>query len=166
MSKSTRKLIMSKRTKKTLELEVKCKNKLDVPSDHDCLGCTDASHTGRLCTWTGELRLYKEHLKECDYENVPCENDCGMNMQRWVLADHLRLCCVLRKVDCVHCAIKVLHRQMEAHLTSCPKLPVLCYLECGQSVERENVGYLLFVIHLCICFCLVGLCRLHGMFQS
>jgi hypothetical protein len=93
--KEHKKINNVKENKKTLELEVKCKNKLDVPSDHDCLGCTDASHTGRLCTWTGELRLYKEHLKECDYENVPCENDCGMNMQRWVLADHLRLCCVL-----------------------------------------------------------------------
>ena len=59
------------------------------------------------------IDLLKDHLKKCAYEEVSCENDCGMNLQRWALADHLRSCCVLRKLNCGHCAVKVEQTQME-----------------------------------------------------
>ena len=44
---------------KILDLEVKCTNKGVFPSDHDGRGSADRKHIDSMCTWTGELRVYK-----------------------------------------------------------------------------------------------------------
>jgi hypothetical protein len=124
-----------KEHRKILDLKVKCMNKLEQPLDH-----LTANYLRDTCRWTGELRLYKGHLKDCRYEKVPCENDCGKNLQRWRLSKHLGNYCVRRRLNCEHCATELEQRQMEAHLTECPKLPILCHLECGQTVKRENMA--------------------------
>jgi TNF receptor-associated factor 4 len=57
--------------------------------------------------------VLKDHLKNCQYEEVPCKNDCGMNVQRWALNGHLTQSCVRRMCSCDHCAVELEQRQME-----------------------------------------------------
>jgi hypothetical protein len=97
-----------KEHRKILDLKVKCMNKLEQPLDH-----LTANYLRDTCRWTGELRLYKGHLKDCRYEKVPCENDCGKNLQRWRLSKHLGNYCVRRRLNCEHCATELEQRQME-----------------------------------------------------
>ena len=59
------------------------------------------------------LVLLKDHLRKCEYEKVPCGNNCGIHLQRWALVKHMKEKCTLRKVNCCHCVAVLEQRQME-----------------------------------------------------
>lgn len=56
------------------------------------------------CVWKGELRSREKHLSnDCSFTEVKCTNGCQEIIQRRQLENHLRLECVLRRVNCEYC---------------------------------------------------------------
>ena len=55
------------------------------------------------CKWQGEVNDIINHLgnsDDCQFEDVPCSNDCGKCLQRQYLTVHVEDECVHHKVDC------------------------------------------------------------------
>ena len=47
--------------------------------------------------------MLKKHLDQCPFVDVNCPNDCGKQMQKKDLQQHLEKDCPLRKVPCKYC---------------------------------------------------------------
>ena len=78
-----------KQKRRVLDLKVKC------------------SECSRGCSWTGPLGDLDNHgSKDCEFKDISCPNDCGMEVQRRRLADHLAKRCPKRSFECEYCGHK------------------------------------------------------------
>ena len=91
--------------------------------------CTECS---RGCSWTGPLGDLDNHgSKDCEFKDISCPNDCGMEVQRRRLADHLAKRCPKRSFECEYCGHKDTYELiLEEHMSECPKYPVSCPNNC------------------------------------
>ena len=83
-----------------------------------------------------------KHRNVCDYENVQCHNECGKEMQRRYLLDHVETKCRYRRVPCQYCLRSFEYWYLEyAHNKMCNKFPLPCPNNCGiLDILREDVG--------------------------
>ena len=122
------------------------------------------------CRWLGKLDEYDQHLKNCEFRNVYCLNDdCFDSIVKAELESHLKTCprrehecpickesgpyedmvsehpdvCLEATIACPNkCGDEVLRRQLEAHLSSCPREVVPCGFAkagCDVRVLRQNL---------------------------
>ena len=103
-----------KQKRRVLDLKVKC---------YEC---------SRGCSWTGPLGDLDNHgSKDCGFKNVNCLNDCGMEVQRRRLADHLAKRCPKRNFRCKYCGYQDTYELIiREHISECPKYPVSCPNNC------------------------------------
>lgn len=60
-------------------------------------------HHKKGCKWTDELRKLKAHLNTCKYDALPCNNNCGAQIPRVLMEDHLKYTCPQRRTQCEFC---------------------------------------------------------------
>ncbi|KXJ29097.1 TNF receptor-associated factor 4 [Exaiptasia diaphana] len=105
------------------ELQVKCKN------------------VGSGCSWEGPMIEFQAHVKECDYEDILCEYDCGASYQRRYNQKHVDKECGKKIISCTYCNDRFLREDKKSHLEDCPKIPVMCPNKCDKKVTfpREEL---------------------------
>ena len=93
------------------------------------------------CDWEGEVNDITKHLTSCLHEDVTCDNNCGLSVQRRHLSDHLANGCSHRIVECQHCHTTGQHQLIEGeHKDQCPKFPIQCPNHCTiGTVCREEL---------------------------
>ena len=94
------------------------------------------------CQWVGGLGELENHLCEnCQFVEVNCPNDCGLAIQRQLLAKHQTHDCPERLSNCQYCHLEGNYQEIQDnHLPVCPKYPVSCLNECGVSpLERDQL---------------------------
>ena len=122
------------------------------------------------CQWLGKLEEFHQHMENCEFTADFCPNDCCSDlMVKAELESHMKTCprreheCPICKesgpyedmisehpsvcpevtIACPNkCGVELLRRQLEAHLSACPREVVPCsYAEAGCDVRalRQNL---------------------------
>jgi hypothetical protein len=87
------------------------------------------------CTWTGKYDELSTHMKQCDFELVPCSNEgCKEKIERREIEQHLQAC-IHRTTSCKHCNVAIKVALMNDHVNQCPKMKVTCI--CGYECTRD-----------------------------
>ena len=105
-------------------LQVRCRNKT----------------TG--CEWEGPLKHLEEHVSNCGFVSVLCNQGCGQYVQNRLLQKHLDLLCPMRKYDCDYCRTYISTYQdvKNNHWKVCEHFPVPCPNDCPKgSVPRGRL---------------------------
>ncbi|KAG8222644.1 hypothetical protein J437_LFUL011920 [Ladona fulva] len=90
------------------------------------------------CKWTDELRKLKAHLNTCRHDAIPCTRQCGAQIPRVLMDDHLRHTCPKRRARCESCGREFTGELLEAHtVAGCPSEPIYCEGKCGIKVARR-----------------------------
>ena len=92
------------------------------------------------CQWVGGLGELEKHLGEnCQFFKVNCPNNCGLAIQRQLLAKHQANDCLKRPHSCQYCQLNATYREIQDnHLPVCPKYPVPCPNKCGVSPQERD----------------------------
>ena len=117
-------LLDKKQKRKVLSLKVYCKKR------------------AKECQWVGGLGELENHLCEnCQFVKVNCPNNCGLAIQRRLVAKHQANNCLNRSHSCQYCQLKATYKEIQDdHLHVFPKYPVSCLNECGVSpLERDQL---------------------------
>ena len=97
------------------------------------------------CEWVGELRESEDHDKQCEYVDEECANKCGKQVIRKAMKNHLEKLCPRRKTSCEYCCSTMEWKELQDHYKKCPKYPVKCTHNCGETVARykmtDHVGH-------------------------
>ena len=99
--------------------------------------CTNKS---KGCQWEGKIRDTKHHI--CQYQLVPCTNQCGESIERRHLEDHLKNLCHLREHICPCCEKKgpYVIITSDNHFQECPALPATCPNEgCQKEMPKRDL---------------------------
>ena len=56
---------------------------------------------------------FQEHLRNCQFVEVPCPKDCNQNVERKSMEHHLKKECSKRTVTCQHCKTEVQHKNLK-----------------------------------------------------
>ena len=91
------------------------------------------------CSWKGELGDLEVHFTTCLYESVPCPNNCGGEMIRFILYYHTQTKCPLRIVKCQYCSFEDKPSALDDHTTFCFSVPVECPRKCGKETARSKI---------------------------
>ncbi|XP_049952373.1 TNF receptor-associated factor 4 isoform X1 [Schistocerca serialis cubense] len=97
-------------------------------------------HHKQGCKWMDELRKLKAHLNTCRHDAVPCTSQCGAQIPRVLMEDHLRYTCPQRRVHCQFCGNDFTGVTHEVHAGSCGYEPVYCENKCGTKVQRRQLS--------------------------
>uniref|UniRef100_A0A3P9L5T9 TNF receptor-associated factor n=1 Tax=Oryzias latipes TaxID=8090 RepID=A0A3P9L5T9_ORYLA len=94
-----------------------------------------------LCTSVLALNQLQEHLKSCQYEQLPCSNaGCTELLQRRLLQEHLNATCPHRRESCPHCLQPFQLSVIQDHVqSSCPEVKVGCPDGCSTLVPRNRL---------------------------
>ncbi|XP_072121169.1 TNF receptor-associated factor 5-like isoform X3 [Mobula birostris] len=88
-----------------------------------------------------------DHLKKCQFETVACVNGCDATLRRKDLIDHLQTVCEYREEACQYCKVTLVFKNIKEHeVIACPKYPINCTNNCGESFIRSELD-----AHLTIC---------------
>ncbi|XP_057304946.1 TNF receptor-associated factor 5-like isoform X2 [Hydractinia symbiolongicarpus] len=90
------------------------------------------------CPWIGEVANAEGHVSTCDYFLVMCTN-CGGNVIKRNLNDHLINLCPKRKLRCDYCQVEIEADLLEDHQNSCAMKPRECPYKCGQAVSQNDL---------------------------
>ncbi|XP_069787319.1 TNF receptor-associated factor 5-like isoform X2 [Narcine bancroftii] len=89
----------------------------------------------------------RDHLKKCPFESVSCINGCDAVLPRKDLINHLQTMCEYREEACQYCKANLIFKNIKDHeVISCPKYPIYCTNNCGESFMRSELD-----VHLTIC---------------
>ena len=81
-----------------------------------------------------------QHLnQECGLVVEACNLGCGMELTRNELKIHVTETCVQRELLCEYCEELMKVYDMTTHHKECPKMTVSCELNCGMDMCREDV---------------------------
>lgn len=70
-------------------------------------------HHKKGCKWTDELRKLKAHLNTCKYDALPCSNNCGAQIPRVLMEDHMKYTCPQRRARCEFCGKEFIGATLE-----------------------------------------------------
>ena len=104
-------------------------------------------NTKRGCQWTGTVGTLDDHTASCQFNLVPCPNNCkegngdGEFLLIWKdMEEHLKTECPKRAYKCSHCGVEGTYASiMEDHHKVCAKKPVSCPNKnngCSLSMEQ------------------------------
>ncbi|XP_011405864.1 PREDICTED: TNF receptor-associated factor 4-like [Amphimedon queenslandica] len=94
------------------------------------------------CEWQGTINetgtSIDTHLNSCNYQLVPCTNECGEKIKRRSMETHLTDNCTKRMVNCQYCKRKGRYQLItsSSHLDECPDLPIQCSNEGCSMIPR------------------------------
>jgi hypothetical protein len=91
------------------------------------------------CVWEGERAWLKEHGEGnggCGYAPVLC-GACSAELRKKDELSHATSHCKMRNVKCQYCSTEDTHEVITTHHhQECPNYPVVCTLNCGETVPR------------------------------
>ena len=91
----------------------------------------------RGCVWNGTVCGVQEHLSMCPEFVVKCENTCDVILPRKELEEHLKHLCMKRMVECDHCRLSLMYRDLSQHYDVCLEVQLSCPNECDVIVKRK-----------------------------
>ncbi|XP_020914676.1 TNF receptor-associated factor 4 isoform X2 [Exaiptasia diaphana] len=93
------------------------------------------------CKWEGTILEFQRHLKDCEFTDILCVNDCGAKFQKRFLQKHLDKDCGKKIISCPYCDDRHLREEKKVHLEDCPKLPLPCPNKCDKklTIPREEL---------------------------
>uniref|UniRef100_UPI00398E830C TNF receptor-associated factor 5-like isoform X1 n=1 Tax=Pristiophorus japonicus TaxID=55135 RepID=UPI00398E830C len=92
------------------------------------------------CNVKASLGRFGDHLKKCQFETVVCINDCDAILQRKDLTGHLQTVCEYREEACQYCKVNLIFKNIKEHEDiACPKYPIQCIYNCGESFSRSEL---------------------------
>ena len=93
------------------------------------------------CTWQGELGTLEGHLVRCTHQIIACTGNCGEELKRCNLKDHLEYHCRNRPSTCPHCNTTGTYAEISRlHLDNCPHMVVQCTNEeCKEMLKRSEL---------------------------
>ncbi|XP_031351931.1 TNF receptor-associated factor 4 isoform X2 [Photinus pyralis] len=94
-------------------------------------------HNKEGCKWSDELRKLKAHLNTCKHDAKPCTSNCGAQIPRVLMEDHLKYTCPHRRARCEFCTKDFTGESLENHIGNCGHEPVYCENKCGLKVQRR-----------------------------
>lgn len=114
-----------------------------------CIKCPFGGHSGGTCPWKGNLQYIEEHKNDCKEAPVQCVNDgCTVQMNKAALEEHLKECRFV-KIKCENCNESVILAKMEEHYVTCPKTTIVCE-KCEETMPRcEKEDHVHPVFGLC-----------------
>lgn len=92
-----------------------------------------------------------QHVGNCQYEIVWCENKCGAKLERRFLTNHMRNECHKRTVKCPYCSKEFVYETLQVCLDFCSLLKIFCFL----------MGWLI----LSACLCVKILIQIHSVLK-
>ena len=106
------------------------------------------SNKSKGCTWQDKITEINVHLvRNCQFEDVDCTNQCGQMVQRQNFSRHISSECQFRTAKCKYCRVEGQHIFIQGqHKQTCPKYPVACPNGCkisdllqeGLAAHREK----------------------------
>ncbi|KAK6637836.1 hypothetical protein RUM44_008258 [Polyplax serrata] len=96
-------------------------------------------HHKKGCQWSDELRKLKAHLNTCKYDTLPCRNNCGAQIPRVLMEDHMKYTCPQRRTQCEFCGKDFIGATLELHLNKCNYEPIYCENKCGHKIQRRLI---------------------------
>ena len=98
----------------------------------------------RGCDWTGRLDQLETHLDpnldHCQYVDTDCPLNCGTQVAKNELEDHILNKCLKREHFCRYCSHKASFEEIEdQHIDVCEYVPLQCPNRCGVTCEREHM---------------------------
>ena len=76
----------------------------------------------------------------CEYGLIPCPNNCGQQLTRLAMHDHVSEECERRIVCCEYCDIKVVYKLFDNHRDMCARFPLECPNVCpAGTIPREEL---------------------------
>ncbi|KAK4876039.1 hypothetical protein RN001_012461 [Aquatica leii] len=97
-------------------------------------------HHKEGCKWSDELRKLKAHLNTCKHDAKPCTSNCGAQIPRVLMEDHLKYTCPLRRARCEFCTKDFTGESLENHIGNCGYEPIYCENKCGLKIQRRLLG--------------------------
>ena len=91
----------------------------------------------RGCVWNGTVCGVQEHLSMCPEFVVKCENTCDVILPRKELEEHLKHLCMKRMVECDHCRLSLMYRDLSQHYDVCLEVQLSCPNKCDVIVKRK-----------------------------
>lgn len=92
------------------------------------------------CKWSDELKKLKGHLNTCKHDALPCTSNCGAQIPRVLMEDHLKYTCPQRRTRCEYCNKEFTGHALENHIGTCAYEPIYCENKCGVKVHRRHIG--------------------------
>ena len=81
-----------------------------------------------------------QHLEwECSEMEETCKLGCGVKSTRSELEFHMTDNCVRRVIECEHCMNDFMFIDLAKHVECCPKMKLVCILECGEVLCLEDM---------------------------
>ena len=93
------------------------------------------------CEWQGDLGDAEEHLEEkCQHQKVECPNGCSEDVERRLVAAHMKQKCSNRVRKCIHRDPKGnVVKVTSSHVVLCGDFPLNCPAGCGEVVVRKDM---------------------------
>ena len=87
------------------------------------------------------VKIYQNIGRCCEHENVKCHNECGIEMQRQYLLNHVETKCRLRRIPCQYCHCSFEHCYLKNHIKVCDNFLPPCPNYCGiTDILRIDMG--------------------------
>ena len=108
-------------------------------------------HQDAGCDWEGDLSSEEDHRKAdsgCQFEPIPCNNECGEKIKRKDMKIHLLDECPLRPSLCKYCSFSGTQKEVDSHSELCPDHPITCPNGCvpDAPIPRKDLE-----VHLDVC---------------
>ena len=96
--------------------------------------------TTRGCKWNGMIREVEEHLNVCPEFVLQCLNSCDVILPKKELDEHLKHLCTKRIVDCEHCHLSLMYKDISQHYDVCLEFQLPCPNKCDMIVKRKQLN--------------------------
>ncbi|CAH3107006.1 unnamed protein product [Pocillopora meandrina] len=100
------------------------------------------SHGDSLCPLDRTpLSESQDHLSGCQFVVVNCKHNCGKQLQRRDIHQHMEAECLYRKTPCEHCEDPVLWNEVEKHFENCSRYPQQCEKCKEEGIKRDKMKF-------------------------
>ena len=96
--------------------------------------------TTRGCEWNGMICEVEEHLNVCPEFVLQCQNSCDVILPRKAIDEHLKHLCTKRIVDCEHCHLSLMYKDISQHYDVCLEFQLPCPNKCHVIVKRKQLN--------------------------
>ena len=96
--------------------------------------------TTRGCEWNGMICEVEEHLNVCPEFVVMCQNSCDVILPRKELEEHLKHLCIKRIVNCEHCHLSLMYKNISQHYDVCLEFQLPCPNKCDLNLKRKQLN--------------------------
>lgn len=114
-------------------------NSLQIYCPHKEQGCQWTDEMGRLFEHMNNTPTTENRLDGCEFAFIPCKF-CNEVLARTNIPHHETNICPDRRYTCQYCDYTSINNDItDNHWPVCSRFPVICPLDCGETLERQNI---------------------------